>query len=391
MKRRLLLCVFLSVCFQLAGQDGVFISRAVRPYVDFLEKQEQSPVDYILSLYDRYDVVILGERDHRDTTQYELIREIISDPRFIENVGVVMTETGSHNRTAWVNRIIGTNYADDGRLNAAILELLRNMSHGSVLDKTNSYSFLKYLSRTNRSLLPEKQIKLILLDVPFSWEGESGQSYGAYWGFYKENMPDREQIMGKNAVSALRELPRGKALIILNSPHSYQGYENRGNRDMAAQYIFEAFPDRVANVMINWCLLGRSDDEGRDRLIADGRWDAAFAVYDYRPLGFDLSNSPFGEDYFKDMIKPSHRIRYNDVYTGFIYYKPPQEWVSGMGIPGLISDDFRTEYLRRRSVISGKAVTRVGKWLSDPQFELIYPDHYRMQKQIRKHYRVKDN
>lgn len=58
-----------------------------------------------MGLFDRYDVVILGERDHRDTTQYDLIEQIMSDPRFIDQVGLIMTEIGVYNMTGTVDCI----------------------------------------------------------------------------------------------------------------------------------------------------------------------------------------------------------------------------------------------------------------------------------------------
>lgn len=45
---------------------------ALDPYVDFLKEQTTSAKDYILGLFDDYDIVILCERNHRDMTQYDL-------------------------------------------------------------------------------------------------------------------------------------------------------------------------------------------------------------------------------------------------------------------------------------------------------------------------------
>jgi hypothetical protein len=45
----------------------------------------------VFGLFDKYNIAILGERDHRDTTQYDMIIKILSDPRFLEKVGNVFT------------------------------------------------------------------------------------------------------------------------------------------------------------------------------------------------------------------------------------------------------------------------------------------------------------
>ena len=63
-----------------------------------------------MRLFDKYDIVVLGERDHNDTTQYDLIEEIISDPRFIEKVGNIMTEVGVSNMTGELNKLLNAKY-----------------------------------------------------------------------------------------------------------------------------------------------------------------------------------------------------------------------------------------------------------------------------------------
>ena len=87
------------------GQDS-YVSPKIEEYVDFINDCNTSPVDYVMGLFDRYDVVILGERDHRDTTQYDLIEQIMSDPRFIDQVGLIMTEIGVYNMTGTVDCIV---------------------------------------------------------------------------------------------------------------------------------------------------------------------------------------------------------------------------------------------------------------------------------------------
>lgn len=46
-----------------------------------------SAVDYVFELFEKYDIVILGERDHRDMSQYQFVSEIISDRRFHSKCG----------------------------------------------------------------------------------------------------------------------------------------------------------------------------------------------------------------------------------------------------------------------------------------------------------------
>ena len=79
----LFIFISLLVACPTHGQDS-YVSPKIEEYVDFIDDCNTSPVDYVMGLFDRYDIVILGERDHRDTTQYDLIEQIMSDPRFID-------------------------------------------------------------------------------------------------------------------------------------------------------------------------------------------------------------------------------------------------------------------------------------------------------------------
>ena len=64
------------------------------------------PKEYIFKLFEKSDIVVLGERDHRDTVQYDLIHDILADPRFAEQIGYVYTEVGSYNMNDDVNRLL---------------------------------------------------------------------------------------------------------------------------------------------------------------------------------------------------------------------------------------------------------------------------------------------
>jgi hypothetical protein len=64
----------------------------LRDYVQYINNSRTTPVEYIFNLFEYSDIVVIGERDHRDTTQYELILDIQKDPRFVKKIGYVYTE-----------------------------------------------------------------------------------------------------------------------------------------------------------------------------------------------------------------------------------------------------------------------------------------------------------
>ena len=121
------------------GQDS-YVSPKIEEYVDFINDCNTSPVDYVMGLFDRYDVVILGERDHRDTTQYDLIEQIMADPRFIDQVGLIMTEIGVYNMTGTVDCIVNASYASDREFETALWDAYQNLDYTPLWENTNFIS-----------------------------------------------------------------------------------------------------------------------------------------------------------------------------------------------------------------------------------------------------------
>lgn len=90
--RCLFMFVFLAISStsDLAAQSSPVAS--VKALHEYADKNGVSPKDYIFKLFEKSDIVVLGERDHRDSIQYNFILDLLADPRFAERVGHVYTE-----------------------------------------------------------------------------------------------------------------------------------------------------------------------------------------------------------------------------------------------------------------------------------------------------------
>lgn len=377
------------------GQDS-YVSPKIEKYVDFIYGCDTSPVDYVMGLFDRYDIVILGERDHRDTTQYDLVEQIMSDPRFIDKVGHVMTEVGVCNMTETADCIVNACYTSDREFETALWGAYKNIDYTPLWEKTNFYQYLYSVYRINKHLPATKKLHISFADIPFSWKQTEGLTHEQFQDF--QHIWDyKDIVMGNNALTEIYKLFDGsglrkKVLIIFNSPHSFSLLNHS-----AGQIIMERFPGRVANVAINWA----KRRNGYRGLTQNGKWDAAFAACGNKSIGFNLAQSPFGEDRFD--LRPGYfkkRLKYKEVYTGFIFYKPVEEWVFGIGIPNMIDSCFVDELTRRDSEIWG------GETASSSEEKLEIYDYYarirsfqisdlpdqvsfieKINRQIRKHYK----
>ena len=173
---------------------------------------------------------------------------------------------------------------------------------------------------------------------------------------FQETLGKRDQDMARQVIDGFRDVeasddPRKKALVVMNFRHAFNDFTNDSGKrtDNVGRYVFEAFPGRVANVMLNSvALLPGTTDEGA--VVAptrEGRWDASFAVLGDAAVAFDLRGSPFGEDPFDYHFRYKGTVKYADVFDGFIFYKSLSAHRHHYTVPGLFDEAFLVEYPRR--------------------------------------------
>jgi hypothetical protein len=361
LKIRNLLLLITMCSYHIVLAQNSYISPDIKPYVDFIENCNTSPVDYIMGLFEKYDVVVLGERDHRDTTQYILIQQIISDPRFIDKVGNVLTEVGIYNMRDELNKVLQTNYKKNYDFDKALAEVHFNIQWIPFWEKTNYVQFHRDIYNINKKLPANKKINVYPTDVQYSWKLNDNHPIEQLKSFY-ELLSYRDLIMGNNAADALYKIfssSRKKALIIYNTPHSCKYYKSTDWKFFAYQVIADRFPGKVANVALNWAA-ANGYNEPYTGLSNDGKWDAAFAACDNKSIGFDLSGTIFGDDNFDFMFHVDYDEphTFKDVYHGFIFYKPASEWIISRGIPifcNLDNEYVKDEIARRFLITRGGA------------------------------------
>ena len=354
--RKLLLLLALFLPYTVSAQNA-FIAPEIRPYVEFIQNTNTSSVDYIMGLFEKFDVVVLGERDHRDTTQYLLIQQIISDPRFIDKVGNVLTEVGVYNMRYELNRVLQADYQNNFEFEKALAEVNFNLQWLPLWEKSNYIQFQRDIYNVNNNLPTHQKINLYPTDIQYSWIHNRNITAEEYRLFFNA-LEYRDFVMGYNAIDALHKIfaePRKKALVIYNMPHSSKFYEDKeGYNHFAYQVIADHFPGRVANVALNWCILP-GFNEDYEGLTNEGKWDAAFAVNGNKSIGFDLAGTIFGDDIF-DMHPFVERHAYKDVFHGFIFYTPASEWAARIGVPifrHLDKSYVREELARRYQIFQG--------------------------------------
>jgi len=368
---KLILSLTLIVIFVACStnEKQVKHSKEIKPYVDFLKNENTTAKDYIISLFEKNDLVIICERLHPELTQYDLILDICKDPRFIDKIGNVFIEVCGRNQADKIDFLLNTEVLSKDSIDQLVIDIIRNNSFHPLMANYNFPYLLKGIYETNKDLDYNKKIHLYPTDLPFNWKDMDSTSYKKFW----DSIGARDKMMADYIIAEMDTLhkhnnKRKKALVIMNYRHAFGNkfmYPDSIKPDNVGRYLFDKYPGKVANVLVNSIALteGRSDSDVDFGAIHKGKWDASFKVLNKDNLGFDFENSPFGKDYFDTWIFTRHDYSYSDVFDGFVYYKPIEEFQMAVGVPGLIDSSFLLE-LKRRNVIANE-IRKTGLPLND--------------------------
>ena len=340
---------------------------SIKPYTRFLKAQKTSPVDYVIGLFDKYDVVVLCERAHPEMTQYNFISDIVRDPRFIDKAGMVFSEIGQKGNQPCMDSLMNTGNLSAQQIREHILRITRNEAVHPAWPNYNWFHYIERLYNLNRTLPPEKRVRHYFTDAAVDWYAiKNTKDYTDYEHKYVWN---RDSLMARTVIDVMNgpDTAGGKhkkCLVIMNYRHAFDLNDRdpkvaRGN---TYEYMKDVFGDRVANVLINTRIITIYPAAG-------GLWEDAFENTGNKAAGFDFRGSPFGADNF-DMFpwdiairrplgsrtqSAEGLLRYRDVFTGYVFINPESEHYWQVSTPGYF-DGFEKEYIRRLACVKAEYV-----------------------------------
>jgi hypothetical protein len=337
---------------------------SIKPFVDYLiHVPPLTPKEYVLKSFEDKDIIVISERLHPEFTQYEMIVNIIRDHRFKGNV---YTEVGTFNSGEKINEFLGKEGLSKEEVEEEILKIFKDLDFYPLWSNYNYYYLIKSIYEINQQRSGDDKIFLYPLDLIFEWGSiKCNEQYSMFMDMMEpqNNQPpviDRNAIMGKHFVSAYLDAKyqhpnKKKALVIMNSYHGYTripAYLPDTTEPFTystAEYIYKTFPKITKGILINFY-----PTSGTIKLVAGGKWDAAFKVTGNKDIGFDLRDTPFGETTF-DMYnfggKDYQSVNFEDLFDGFIFYKPIESFELAVGIPKIFNDSLFVEEFYRRTAI----------------------------------------
>ncbi len=342
------ICILiLGIIILLSCNKKVSYDKEIVNYVDFLNDNNTSAKDYVLGLFEKNDIVILCERYHSENTQYNLIMDVISDPRFIKNVGNVFFETAMRSINPELNELVRSENLSENELQKKLLLIYRNSDYYPLWEPYNLYYQNKQIYKINQSLSEEEKINIYATDVAIKQDSVTVDKLRDFWDGDAEN---RDRLMAEFIIDKFEQIKkadvkRKKALVIMNYRHAYNKNFQEPNGNMiynVGAFLFDKYPETTANVLINSVIM-----QGDKWIMQDGKWDAAFEVAKKDNLGFDFKKSPFGKDHFDMWLFTEHDNNYQDVFTGLAYFKSPKEFKLIDGVDGLIDSSFINTFKNR--------------------------------------------
>ena len=212
----------------------------IKPYVDYLKKIEKtSAKDYILKKFENHDIVILCERDHRDLTQYELIKDILSDDYFKQNVKNLFTEIGVINLQPEITEFLKTKGLDSLYVENKLAKFQFNSSFWTFWEKYKYHYLLKTIYDINN--ISDNPISYYPSDVEFDWSQVlNAEDYNREMEFDTE---PRDSLIAYNIINQFEKIKskkNKKALVILNYRHAFKIHTTRNSgetQDNAAKYL----------------------------------------------------------------------------------------------------------------------------------------------------------
>jgi hypothetical protein len=337
-KRFALIFALLAICYpsNIQAKDGI------KSYVDFLQAQRTSAKDYVFKLFEKYDVVILCERDHRDITQYDLLLDIFKDKRFTKDIRNAYFEIGNSAYNDTLNRFLHSSNLTPAQVDEAVMSFQRNCHGAGMWEKANYSYNLKGVYDINKNLPNNEKISVRGLDIGVDWATATVEDLRERDALQAV----RDSVMGVHFISYFSRQNTKKALVVLNFRHAFL-QDMFGEIVNAGRFIAEKYKGRVANVYINsFAFTENPEFPDNVALIHGGKWDAAFAKVEKNNVGFDFANTPFGRDSL-DMFPLPNSFKYGDIFTGYIYYQYFFDIKVVSGLKNFIDDKFAPELMRR--------------------------------------------
>lgn len=324
--------------------------------------QAPSPLEFVLNKFQRHELLIFDDAMHTAVEPWRFYIELIKSPAFHGQVRNIFLEVLPVNFQPAIDAYLASP-VDDPTILYPALQAASDLgwAYQSYID------LLQAVRAVNRKLPAGKRLRVIGTDQPSYWPLMQTKRD---WELSMVSGEARDYHMFAVTASQLDWFKKGeKGILLTNTRHSYKGIRNaRGELYWNAGTFFQQHrPGKTYVVRIHHAALelkprtapaGVGTREGLERAsvrwirMEDGAWDCAHKSTGYRPLGFDLHGTPFGNAAYvgNHMMDAQAGQTMLDAYDGLIFLAPIESMRS-TARADIYTPAFRKELVRRLRVM----------------------------------------
>lgn len=342
------------------------VSKDTVAFVNYLEDNGKPPKEFIIDKLTSHKLVIYGEI-HRRKASWDLMRSVINSPEFSKYTGTVFLEM-SDNSQEELDRFFSNEFKDP----EIILNMFGNEELFGWCDK-GIYEFLLDMWDLNKRLPRDKQIKVILTEVPRPFKSLTSNTKEDYLNFTNKT-PDRDEYMANEIETYFKSSSdKRNYLFIVGDGHAHKGSKMKTLGELklilksAGSKLIEKFPEgSVYTICTHRPIISNSG--GVYGLVRKGLFDYIFTQSGNRPVAFNLNNSPFGKEPFDATYEMCYDINigsFEECYDGYVFLQSVKEEPSDYYLAELYSDKFIAEMKRRAVIVGNEEITLFGIKIKD--------------------------
>ncbi len=369
----LMICVVLNVFVICSAKDnfpkwvkaGKVLKASRVAYKDYpylagwLDENSKSPEDYVIDLFKRHHVVILGEfhnvKEHKD-----FVLDLI--PRLYHEAGVrcIGWEFSRHSNNERLEKLVTSPEFD----REAALQFARDQLAPGWNSKEH-WDFIERIWRLNKSLKPgQEKMRFLGLDMDLDYSRffiiskTKSQDSPEFQEILTEVLK-RDKTMADQVEKEIID-KKQKGLVFVGRCHDFTHYEfppevNFG-RDVMGNLLYKKYGNRVFQVWLGTGWLPPMEKVMRLR--------------GHKSAGFDLYASPFA-----NILSPAGwdapEVPLSKIARGYVYFGPRGKLHKNTPIEGFVTDEMFKQYKQYYEVDFGrtfKDAEDVDKYLQAHRF-----------------------
>jgi hypothetical protein len=211
---------------------GLFTARGAEP-------QPEPAIPAIVHEFDKHPIVALAEGQHAVEQFHAFYRSLITNPAFLAKVNDVVIEFGNSLYQPVLDRYI---LKGEDIPFAELAPVWRSCPHNFAWEGPAYPEFLKVVHDMNKTLPPERRLRLLAGDAPIDWAKIQTQKQWAK--LEQDRDPSFSRVIDKQVLKKHR-----KALVIMGANHLTRSGDRNGDDDTTT--LVEArHPGSVYVVMV---------------------------------------------------------------------------------------------------------------------------------------------